>query len=75
MSQYTNCIVTEGMSGWGLYHNTQQCIVTSRGRMLSFLYYNTHSVLWLGKDLGLRIVSQYNRCIVTGGWLGWLGVS
>ena len=26
-----------------------------------FLYYNTHGVLWLGKDLGLRIVSQYNR--------------
>ena len=31
----------------------------------SFCIANTLGVLWLGKDLGLRIVLQYNYCIVT----------
>ena len=30
---------------------------------LFFLYCNTHGVLWLRRDLGLRIVLQYNYCI------------
>ena len=30
-----------------------------------FLYCNTHGVLWLRRDLGLRIVLQYNYYIAT----------
>ena len=36
----------------GVCHNTLQCIMATRGRLLSVLYCNTHSVLWLGKGLG-----------------------
>ena len=39
------------LDGWSVCHNTLQCIVTSRDKLLSFFNCNTHSVLWLGKDL------------------------
>ena len=32
---------------------------------LFFLYCNIHGVLWLRRDLGLRIVLQYNYYIAT----------
>ena len=56
--QYNNCIVTRAVEWLKLYCN----MVDLKG---CFLYCNTHGVLWLRRDLGLRIVLQYNYCIET----------
>ena len=55
--------------GLELYCNIEVCkgkIALQDGGLEGlFLYCNTHGVLWLRRDLGLRIVLQYNYGIAT----------
>ena len=65
---FSHCIAIHGLYCKGVQWNGG--IVLQYGGLeglffFSFLYCNTLGVLWLGKDLGLRIVLQYNYCIVT----------
>ena len=63
----TDCIAM-GVQWLELYCNITNCIailVLYCDLKGFFLYCNTHGVLWLRRDLRLRIVLQYNYCIAT----------